>query len=137
MRALYTRDQRVLGDYARKVAAMPQYQQLSQFSTDFVRYFQKLGIIRDDIDAETVMLLLSAFRYGLLIVPEIMPEGSMPPMEVVGIGLAKVLSGGFGDQGSGNSEEGKRALRELYMQGIELLRSQHSQAKKESGKTDG
>ena len=66
LKAIYTRDRRVLGDYVRRMRDTSAYAQAMDLSVEFVRHFQQAGLMRRDLDPEAVTYLLSALRYGVL-----------------------------------------------------------------------
>src|ERR1700710_1633291 len=71
LKAIYTRDKRVLGDWVQRVRDTPAYTQALSISVEFVRHFQEAGLIRRDLDPEAVMYLLMALRYGVLVVDDL------------------------------------------------------------------
>jgi AcrR family transcriptional regulator len=121
LRALYVRDRRVLGDYLRRVQKTPMFQQSAMFGTDFITHFQRAGMIKPDVNPETLAYILMAVRYGMLNIDEYAPETASPPLEEMGQVIGDMLQQAFGTE-TGNSEEGRKALRTLFEQGQELLK---------------
>ncbi len=115
MKAIYTRDKRVLGDWVHRVRDTPAYTQALDVSVDFVRHFQEAGLIRRDLDPQAVMYLLMAIRYGTLMLDDITPdEQKAPPVSQLGEALAEMLSTGLAPrEGEGDQEAGRKALQEL------------------------
>ncbi|MEO8395875.1 MAG: helix-turn-helix domain-containing protein [Chloroflexota bacterium] len=115
LKAIYMRDKRVLGDWVHRVRDTPAYTQALNVSVEFVRHFQEAGLIRRDLDAEAVMVLLMALRYGLLAVDDITPEGQKAPtISELGPTLAEMLSSGLAPrEGEADQEAGRQALQQL------------------------
>lgn len=133
LKALYIRDRRVLGDYLRRVHKTPVFRQATMFGTDFIRYFQRAGLIREDVSAETIACILMGIRYGVLNVEEYAPETASPPLEEMGQVIADMLQRAFGTD-AGNQEAGRQALRVLFEQGREMLRQLRSVEKDTTAK---
>lgn len=115
MKAIYTRDKRILGDWVQRVRDTPAYSEALNVSVEFVRHFQAAGLIRRDLDPEAVMYLLMAIRYGTLMLDDITPdEQKAPPVAQLGDALAEMLSSGLAPrEGEGDQEAGRKALQEL------------------------
>lgn len=125
LKALYVRDRRVLGDYLRRVQRTPMFHQGMMFGTDFIAHFQSAGLIRSDINPETIAYVLMATRYGILNVEEYAPETASPPIEEMAQVIADMIQQAFGTE-AGSSEEGKQALQSLFEQGRKLLKQMHT-----------
>ena len=121
LRALYIRDRRILGDYLRRIQNTPMFRQSMMFGTDFIVHFQRAGLIRSDVSAETIAYILMATRYGILNVEEYAPETASPPIEEMAQVIGDMFQQAFGTE-AGNSDEGAQALRTLFEQGRELLK---------------
>jgi TetR/AcrR family acrAB operon transcriptional repressor len=115
LKAIYTRDKRILGDWVRHVREVPAYAQAMNLTVDFVRYFQEAGLIRRDLDPAVIAYLLGALRYGVLTMDDFTPKGERPPsVAQMGDVLAEMLTTGLAPrEGEGDSEMGRKALQQL------------------------
>ncbi|MEP7292531.1 MAG: helix-turn-helix domain-containing protein [Chloroflexota bacterium] len=95
MKAIYTQDRRVLGDYLRHVRDSPAYKQAASFTVEAVRQFQSAGLMRSDLDAEAVSYLLTAMSYGVLTMDSYLTSGQAPSMTRLGETLAEMLASGI------------------------------------------
>ncbi len=111
MRALYTQDSRVLGDYMRRQDPH-RYTQRFLFGKDFVQQMQKAGLIRDDLRPEVIAYLMSIMSYGFTSIETIIPAREAPPLDEVAAAFSDLVQRAFARKG-GNSQEGKRALERL------------------------
>lgn len=133
LRALYVRDRRILGEYLRQVQKTPMFQQSMMFGTDFIAHFQSAGLIRADINPETIAYILMAVRHGILNIEDYAPETASPPIEEMAQVIGDMFQQAFGTE-AGNSDEGKQALQVLFEQGRELLKQIRTINKDMSGK---
>lgn len=108
MRALYTKDSRVLGDYVRR-QPLSRYTERFFFGQVFVERMQEAGLLRDDLSPQLTTYLMSIISYGLMSIETIIPAEEAPPLEEVAETLSGVVERGFGT-GRGDSVAGKRAL---------------------------
>jgi AcrR family transcriptional regulator len=129
LKAIYTRDKRVLGDWVHRVRDTPAYTQALNISVEFVRHFQEAGLIRRDLDPEAVMYLLMALRYGVLVVDDLTPEGMrVPTISELGETMAEMLSSGLSPrEGEVDQEAGKQALQQLTDLRIRFLEQRKNQ----------
>ncbi len=111
IRALSTRDRRVLGDFARRFANMVSPQESMMFGREFIAHFQAAGLIRSDLSPETVTHLLVYMRYGFLMSENVLPPEHTPPIDEIVAAMADMLSKGLSPDGLGNSEAGKAIMR--------------------------
>ena len=111
MRALYTRDSRVLGDYIRRQNPT-RYTQRFLFGKDFVREMQLVGLIRNDLSSDVIAYLMSVMSYGFTSIETIIPAKEAPPLDEVAAAFSDLIQRAFAQKG-GNSQEGKRALDRL------------------------
>jgi AcrR family transcriptional regulator len=118
--ALYTRDRRVLGEYAQRLTERNPQENIFSFGETFVRHFQAAGMIDPSADPTALSYVLMALRYGLIRIDEIMP----PPQDFRAIGemVAHMLGSAFGTPG-GDNDAAKQALRALFAQGLTMLRT--------------
>ncbi len=116
IRALSTRDRRVLGDFARRFANMTTPQEGMMFGRDFIAHFQAAGLIRSDLSAETVTHLLVYMRYGFLMSENVLPPEHTPPIDELVAAMADMLSKGLSPDGQGSSDAGKAIIRSYIAQ---------------------
>jgi hypothetical protein len=119
MRALYTRDSRVLGDYMRHQDPA-RYVERFGFGKVFIETMQAAGLVRPEVNPESLSYLLSIIAYGFTSIETIIPATQAPPVEAVAIALDVLLAHGIVLEG-GDSEAGKRVLR----QGVAVINRQY------------
>ncbi len=122
LRALYTRDKRVLGDYVRRQNVAAALKQNYLFGMEFIKALQDAGLIRGDLRPEAITHLLASIRYGFLMVDELIDTGDTPPLDELGRALSALLEDGFAAHGTGDQEKGRQALLQLIEFGREALR---------------
>ncbi|MCA9904828.1 MAG: TetR/AcrR family transcriptional regulator [Anaerolineae bacterium] len=125
MKALYTRDRRVLGDVFRQISKATMQEQGYAFNMGFVEQMQAAGLLRKDVSPNVITYLLAALRYGVLTVDDAVEITDPPPMEEVGPIIAAMLSKAFAPEG-GDSEAGKQAFRQLIEYGREVIRQRRA-----------
>lgn len=112
--ALYTKESHVLGEYVRRrdpaAHIRPYYLNLA-----FVQKLQSAGLVRTDMRAEVINHLLTLISIGLFSIGELLPRDQAPPFEEVANALAEMVHSSLAAQ-AGDSERGKRALREYLAQ---------------------
>ncbi len=113
LRAIYTRDKRVLGDYIRRISGTSAFAQWTSISREFIENFQRAGVIRADLDPDTVVHLLLALRYGLFMMDDLIPREQTPPLDQIGTGLAILLAEGFSPHQQMGSAQSDQALRQM------------------------
>ena len=116
LRALYTRDKRVLGDMLRRHSGTLFGKGGMNFSTEFVQQMQAAGLIRSDIRAETIAYFLIVLRFSLLTVDETVGISDPPSFDEIAPVISEMLSRAFAPEG-GDSEAGKRVFRQLVEYG--------------------
>lgn len=110
IKAMFTNDRRVLGDYLRHVRNTTAYKQVTSFGIEAVRQFQQAGLIRADIDAEAVSFLLNAIRYGLLAMDAYTPSERTPSIKQLGAALAQMLESGLAPREGESDPAAARAV---------------------------
>ncbi len=122
IRAIYTRDRRVIGDYLRHIRDSAAYSEVASFSIEAVQQFQQAGLMREDVDAESVAYLLSALRYGLFTMEDYNPKGQAPPISQLGATLATLLDSGLAPrEGTQHSERVRETLAQLLAAKVKFL----------------
>lgn len=124
LRALMTSDHRVLGDFIVRIKDTPAYNMATNMGVEWVQQLQKAGMIRPDVDPESLAAVLMAVKYGYLSLPDLMDR--TPPPEVTGAAIADMLQRAFGTD-YGNSEAGRAVMRELFERGREFVNAMRAQ----------
>ncbi|HPH95006.1 MAG TPA: helix-turn-helix domain-containing protein [Anaerolineaceae bacterium] len=109
MRALYTQDSRVLGKFIHQQDPR-RYVERFGFGKDFIIYMQAAGLVRKDLNPESLAYLLSVIAYGFTGIESVIPAAEAPSLEQVEEVLEAVLGRGMTLE-DGDSEAGKQALR--------------------------
>lgn len=126
MKAISTRDRRMLGDYLHHLRDSPAYGQAMFAGVDFVRHFQQAGLLRDDLDPEQVAYLLMALRYGVLLMDNYTPAGTSPTAAQLGETLATMLESGLAPRDGKRNEEAARKALEGLMNAKMAFVEQHN-----------
>jgi AcrR family transcriptional regulator len=121
LKALYTHDRRVMGDYLRRIRQSPAFVNTFSFGTEVMQQFQQAGLLRRDVRPEVLAYILTLVRYGLFTVEEVVPIEPPPLDEIVPV-LADVLQRGLAPAEKGDSEAGKQALQTLVDLAREFVR---------------
>jgi TetR/AcrR family acrAB operon transcriptional repressor len=114
IRALYTQDSRILGDYMRRQDPA-RYTDRFLFGTTFVQLLQTAGLIRTDLSPAVISYLMSIIAYGFIGIETIIPATAAPPLEEVTAALTAFVQDGLA-RPDGDSAVGKRALLEMIRQ---------------------
>ncbi len=120
LRALYTRDKRVLGDMLRRHSGLLFREGGMNFGIEFVHQMQAVGLIRADIRAETIAYLLVVMRFSLLTIDETIGIDDPPPLEEIAPIITEMLSRTFAPEG-GDAEAGKQIFRQLMEYGRQMI----------------
>lgn len=120
LKAVYTHDRRVLGDWVHRMRDTPTYGQAMNIGADFVHFGQQTGMIRSDLDPEAIAYLLRALRFGLLTMEEYTPKGQTPPpLAQLGDALAEMVSNGLAPR---STEIDQARVREALDRMVEMQR---------------
>jgi AcrR family transcriptional regulator len=96
MLALYTRDNRVLGDYLRR-QDVSRYTDRLLLGRAAVRQMQAAGMLRTDLSPEVIAHLFTIVALGFMSVWALIPaENTPPPAEVVE-GISRMIAAGLGN----------------------------------------
>lgn len=110
LKAIYIRDRRILGDWVRHLRDTPAYGQAMSVTVEFIRHFQELGLLRRDLDPETVTYLLTALRYGILTIDNYLPsDQAAPSVADLSETLAEMLTSGLAPLTSESDQARARA----------------------------
>lgn len=118
MMALHTRDQRVLGSLLQRNKTL--LQQKSTANSELFQQLQAVGAARDDIDPQVIAFVLNIMSYGLLKIGENVEPEDMPPFEVLGEALGKILDRGLEPENGGN----RKAARKLVLGMVDGIQQQ-------------
>ncbi|MCC6616948.1 MAG: TetR/AcrR family transcriptional regulator [Anaerolineae bacterium] len=125
LKALYTRDRRILGDLFRSISKNTMQEQTFAYGVEFVEQMQAAGLMRQDINPSVLAYLLSALRYGVLTVDDAIEITDAPPIEAVSAVVIDMLHRSFAPEG-GDSEAGKQAFMRLIEFGREIIRQRQA-----------
>jgi TetR/AcrR family acrAB operon transcriptional repressor len=111
VRALYTRDARILGDYIHH-QDVSRYTDRLTLSAGVVRQMQAASLLDPGIRPETLAYLFSLITLGFVSIGALLPGESAPPLEETADGLARLVTRGIALPG-GDRAQGKQALQRL------------------------
>jgi AcrR family transcriptional regulator len=109
MKALYTQDSRVLGAYIHRQDPS-RYVERFWFGKAFIEYIQSAGLVRKELDANSLAYVLTIIAYGFTSIETIIPADQAPPLADVADALDDLLSHGIALEG-GDDQAGKQAIR--------------------------
>ncbi|MCB9452180.1 MAG: TetR/AcrR family transcriptional regulator [Anaerolineaceae bacterium] len=121
MKALFTRDRRILGDFLSGQEA-ELIRQKFLMGKDFLRMMQGAGALREDADPEVVSYLMSGIAYGLVKVDEIVPPDEAPDFLAVIEETSEMLTRAYGTPDEASQQAGKQIIRQV----IEAAKKQFS-----------
>jgi len=111
VRAALTSDNRVLGDYLRRLG--PNFYRMRfEAARALVERLQAAGLIRRDLSPEVVTYLLTMLGLGLSTAGALIPAEIRPPPGEVAEALANFVQRALAPEGGGDREAGKRLVRE-------------------------
>ncbi len=125
MRALYTRDSRVLGDFVRR-QDVERYTRRLLLGAELVRQMQAAGLLRRDVSPEAMAYLFGVVALGFMSAGTLFPPDSAPPLEEVAEAITRLVQGGLATPG-GDSAAGKQAMLKMF----DLMLEQYAAAQKE------
>jgi TetR/AcrR family acrAB operon transcriptional repressor len=111
VKALYTQDSRVLGDFVKRQDSN-RYTRRILLSETAIRQMQEAGLIRKDVRPEVITYLLSVIALGFIHIGEILPPSAQPPLVEIGQALTDIVQRGFAGPGD-DSMVGKQAIGQL------------------------
>lgn len=124
LRAVLSRDMRMIGDFARRWRKNNFDAQRYQGMVVFVNQFQDAGLLRKDLSAEMIAYVFTIVRVGVLMAGEFMEGIEMPPFEQASEVMADVLQKGLAPPDGGDKEAGKRAFNQMAVMLRNLLDQQ-------------
>lgn len=122
LKAFYGQRKHVFGNLLRTLAPKFLNAGTRQDAVNFVKHFQDLGLIRQDVDASVIAFILAFIRYGLLIADEIIPVEEMPDTESVFSLLADLVGRGLGTSG-GDTDAGREIFNTFMRDAVEKGKS--------------
>lgn len=112
MKALFTRDRRILGDFLTRQEA-ELIRQKFIMGKDFLRLMQQAGALREDADPDVVAYLMSSIAYGLVKVDEIVSPHEAPDFLRVIEETADMLDRAYGTADEASQAAGKQIIRQV------------------------
>lgn len=112
LKALMTRDKRVLGDFFRRQDAAL-FARRNGFSLEFVRLLQAAGVVRAELDPKQVAYMLNCIKAGMVFIEELLPPEELLPLDEAVNAVADFLERSFAPDGGGDSEAGKQVIRSI------------------------
>ena len=119
MRALYTHDSRVLGNYMLQ-QDNSRYTERFGFGKVFIETLQKAGLVRSEVTPQALSYLLSIISYGFAGIESIIPADEAPAIEETAAALEILMGQGVGLP-AGDQQTGKEVLRK----GVNLINAQY------------
>ncbi len=111
VRALYTQDSRVLGNYVKQQDAS-RYTRRVLLAEGTIRQMQAANLLRQDIRPEVITHLFSIISVGFIYIGTIIPPADQPPLEEVIRAFSSVIQRGLGGPGE-DTAAGKQAIARL------------------------
>lgn len=110
MQAIFKRDTRILGSYARQDDF-----QRDRLKTrlEFVKLMQDVDAIRGDIKAEVIAHVLNIIGVGFVFIRDFIDEDQIPPLEEVLMAIGIMLDSALTPTGGTHSEKTKEIIRQL------------------------
>ncbi|MBZ0276846.1 MAG: TetR/AcrR family transcriptional regulator [Anaerolineae bacterium] len=127
MKALFTRDRRILGDFLSRQEAEI-IRQKFLMGKDFLHLMQQVGALRKEVDPAVVSYLMSGIAYGLVKVDEIVPPGEAPDFVAVIEETADMLDRAYGMPDAAGQAAGKQIIRQM----IEAAKTQFTPSRRTS-----
>lgn len=118
MMALFRQDRQVLGAYARRQSSRLALKK--QGNVELLKMMQQAGAVRQDINPDVVAHIMNMLSYGLVSMDEVVPAEDIPPFDALVEGIADLLDRALTPPDGGNSEAGKKIIRQL----VEAARAQ-------------
>lgn len=121
MKALLSRDRRVLGDFMRKMRDSALFKTGSGFTRELIIELQAKQIVRDDLSAKDVLYLMGIIRYGLLVVDDYLLPEDQVEITAIGPALSEMLERGLAPEGGGNRAHGREMMIQWLRLGQQIL----------------
>lgn len=121
LRVLYKQDRRMIGNMLERKGIEGMFTRRMQMFTGFFKQMQSANVVRKDIDAQTLSYLMNSLQYGLIHMADIIPGDSAPEMDSTLAMMTDMLERYVQPEDGGDSEAGKRVLRQFMTQIRDLL----------------
>lgn len=114
VRALYSRDVQIIGNFMRRrIPAI--FANKSLMRREMIAAMQHMGLVRKEIDADSVAYILDAFTQGFLILDSSADGTPAPPYERMLETLSDMLGPYLTPEGLTNTEAGKALIRQAVV----------------------
>ncbi len=111
VRALYARDARIIGNFM--LRRMPNiFSQRSLMRKELIVAMQHMGLVRKEVDADSVSYVLGAFTLGFFALDEEGFGGPLPPYERMVETLSEMIGPYLTPEGVTDTEAGKALIRQ-------------------------
>lgn len=87
----------------------------------FLVEMKAAGLVRQDVDIETMSFVMNLMSYGMLKIQEIVPEEQIPPLEVLFAQIGEMLDRTLAPEGGIDREAGKRVVSQIITQSRQLF----------------
>ena len=121
LRALYKNDRRMIGGMLQRRGIEAMFTQRIQMFMVFFKQMQDAGVVRNDIDPLTMTYLMNSLQYGLIHFDDIIPESHTPEIDGALLMMVDMFEKYIIPEDGGDSEAGKRVLRQFMTQIRHLL----------------
>lgn len=118
MAVIMRKDPSILGNYLKQPGNFFEKQQHSGMRHEFIALMQQAGAVRNDVDPAVTAHIMDIFSYGLVVIQDFKPESEIPQTDAVIKGIADMMDRALTPPEGGNSEAGKKILRQLYQKGL-------------------
>lgn len=121
LRVLYKQDRRMIGNMLERQGIEGMFTRRMQMFMGFFKQMQDANVVRKDIDAQTLSYLMNSLQYGLIHMVDIIPENHTPEMDQSLTMMSNMIEKYVQPEDGGDSEAGKRVIRQFMAQIRELL----------------
>lgn len=119
MRVLYTQDRRLLGTLILQTDLTQLYTRRIASTQAFLHMMQQAGMVRQEVDVQTLAYLTNSLQLGILKMSEVMPYEAQPPLDLL-MEQAMHLIEAYTAPPHADPETGRAAMRAY----VALLRQQ-------------
>ncbi|GAB5546166.1 MAG: hypothetical protein SangKO_059260 [Sandaracinaceae bacterium] len=115
MSIIYRRDRAVLGRYLQRPDNFfRKYATGQPTRHEAVVMLQDAGAIRRDVDPKVAAHLMNMIAFGLVSLDEVVPPAEIPETDALIEGIADFMDRALTPEDGGDSEAGKRVIRDLF-----------------------
>ncbi|MEC7519302.1 MAG: helix-turn-helix domain-containing protein [Myxococcota bacterium] len=112
---IFRRDRAVLGRYLQRPGNVFQRYAAGQPTRhEAVVLLQEAGAIRRDVDPKVAAHLMNMIAFGLVSLDDVVPAADIPETDALVRGIADFMDRALTPEDGGDSEAGKRVIRELF-----------------------